>query len=76
MKNIEKVFDKKTKTHKRCVKEWKLKHQDQVRLHRQQEYLNKKDRLKLNINVKNNVLECQIYSYKFYEKFIKNIQFF
>ena len=28
------------------MKEWKLKHQDQVKLHRKQEYLNKKDRLK------------------------------
>ena len=46
MENIEKVLDKKTITHRRCVKEWKLKHQDQVKLHRKQEYLNKKDRLK------------------------------
>ena len=28
------------------MKEWTLKHQDQVKLHRKQEYLNKKDRLK------------------------------
>ena len=46
MANIEKVSDKKTITHKRCVKEWKLKHPDLVKLHRKQEYLNKKDRLK------------------------------
>ena len=30
----------------------------------------------MNINLKKNVLECQIYYYKFYKKFIKNIQFF
>ena len=30
----------------------------------------------MNINLKNNVIECQIYYYKFYKKFIKNIQFF
>ena len=46
MENIEKVLDKKTITHRRCVKEWKLKHQDIVKLHRKQEYLNKKNRLK------------------------------
>ena len=73
MENIEKVLDKKTITHRRCVKEWKLKHPDIVKLHRKQEYLNKKDRLKMNINLKKNVLECQIYYYKFYKKFIKNI---
>ena len=46
MENIEKLLDKKTITHRRCVKEWKLKHQDQVKLHRKQEYLLKKDSLK------------------------------
>ena len=30
----------------------------------------------MNINLKKNVLECQIYYYKFYKKFTKNIQFF
>ena len=30
----------------------------------------------MNINLKQNVLEWQIYYYKFYKKFIKNIQFF
>ena len=30
----------------------------------------------MNINLKKNVLECQIYYYKFYKKFMKNIQFF
>ena len=66
MENIEKVLDNKTITHRRCVKEWKLKHQDQVKLHRKQEYLNKKDRLKNEYKFKMNVLECQIYHYKFY----------
>ena len=42
MENIGKVFVKKTITHRRCVKEWKFKNQDQVKLHRKQEYLNKK----------------------------------
>ena len=46
MENIEKVLDKKAITHRRCVKEWKLKHQDQVKLHRKQEYLNKKRQIK------------------------------
>jgi hypothetical protein len=46
------VLDKKTITHRRCVKEWKLNHQDQVKLHRKQEYLNKKDRLKNEYNYK------------------------
>ena len=43
---MENVLDKKTITHRRCVKEWKLNHPDIVKLHRKQEYLNKKNRLK------------------------------
>jgi hypothetical protein len=44
--DCDKVLDKKTITHRKCVKEWKLKHPDLVKLHRKQEYPNIKDRLK------------------------------
>ena len=40
--NIEKVLDKKTITHRRCVKEWKEKNREKNLEHRRRENLNKK----------------------------------
>ena len=48
MDNLEeKTLKKYTETHRRCVKEWKLKNVEKDKLHQKRKYLYKKERMRM-----------------------------
>ena len=50
MEQIKENKKKYTETHRRCVKEWKLKHPEQHKIHQRRKYLWQKEKIRfLNI---------------------------